>query len=140
MSSRYHRTIYFRDTDAAGVVYFSNVLAICHEAYEASLSAAGITLRSFFSPCEIAFPIVHASIDFLYPLRCGDQIDVYCTPQQTSQSEFEIAYRLVLESSDRPVSRAQTRHVCIATATRTRQDLPPFIIEWLHQWSAPETP
>ena len=49
MSFYYRRIVHFQDTDAAGVVYFVNVLAICHEAYEASLAAFDINLKVFFS-------------------------------------------------------------------------------------------
>ncbi|MBD2021122.1 1,4-dihydroxy-2-naphthoyl-CoA hydrolase, partial [Leptolyngbya sp. FACHB-36] len=42
----YSRTVRFSDTDAAGVVYFASALSICHEAYEASLAAVGVDLRS----------------------------------------------------------------------------------------------
>ena len=48
MPFEYPRTIRFADTDAAGVVYFAQILSICHEAYEASLQASGIELRQFF--------------------------------------------------------------------------------------------
>jgi len=36
MPFTYSRTVHFADTDAAGVVFFANFLAICHEAYEES--------------------------------------------------------------------------------------------------------
>lgn len=60
MAFIYDRTIHFSETDSAGVVYFANILTLCHEAYEASLVASGIELRSFFSSKEIAVPITHA--------------------------------------------------------------------------------
>ena len=74
MSFSYQRIIRFQDTDAAGVVYFANVLAMCHEAYEESLAASGINLKAFFSNSDIAIPIVHASVDFFRPMFCGDKI------------------------------------------------------------------
>ena len=46
MPFEYQRTVHFADTDAAGVVFFANYLAICHEAYEESLGAAGIGLAA----------------------------------------------------------------------------------------------
>jgi 1,4-dihydroxy-2-naphthoyl-CoA hydrolase len=52
----YNRTVRFQDTDAAGVVYFANVLSMCHEAYEASLAASGINLKSFFNNPTVLFP------------------------------------------------------------------------------------
>ena len=38
MPFAYLRTIHFPDTDAAGVVFFPNYFAMCHEAYEEALS------------------------------------------------------------------------------------------------------
>ena len=48
MAFTLRRVIRFQETDAAGVVYFANLLALCHEAYEASLAHAGIALKPFF--------------------------------------------------------------------------------------------
>lgn len=147
MPFSHHRTIHFKDTDAAGVVYFSNVLTICHEAYEASLSAVSIPVKSFFCPAETAFPIVHASVDFFRPLFCGDRVVIDLIPNQTSTHEFEIRYALFLVASDaeqapvqsdRPSSKAYTRHVCIDGVTRRRKDLPAEITQWLHHWNSPE--
>jgi 1,4-dihydroxy-2-naphthoyl-CoA hydrolase len=124
----YARTIRFQDTDAAGVVYFANVLSICHEAYEESLIASGIDARSFFRSGEIAVPIVHASVDFLKPMYCGDLVSIQLTPKQTSDSEFEIRYDV---SCDRLVSKALTRHVCINPQTKTRKALSSELMYWL---------
>jgi len=55
MAFVYQRTIHFPDTDAAGVVFFPNYLAICHEAYEEALAAAGINVRAFFSKIPSSF-------------------------------------------------------------------------------------
>ena len=74
MTFTYTRTVRFKDTDAAGVVYFANVLAMCHEACEESLASSGINLKVFFSNSSVTIPIVHASVDFLRPMFCGDQL------------------------------------------------------------------
>lgn len=131
----YPRTIRFQDTDAAGVVYFSNVLAICHEAYEESLAVAGIKLRLFFSDPAVAIPIAHASVDLFQPMFCGDRQVISLTPKQLSNHKFEISYQIHLEGADRPVGKGYTRHVCIDPLNRTRQELPAIMIEWLHRWS-----
>lgn len=131
-SSIYTRRIYFRDTDAAGVVYFANLLAICHEAYEGALVASGIELRSFFRNSTTAIPIVHASVDFFRPLFCGDAIEVHLKPKLLTPSEFEIAYTILeAESAQRKVAVALTRHVCIDPQQRCRQELPDEIMQWL---------
>lgn len=135
MAFVYQRIVRFQDTDAAGVVYFTNILAICHEAYEASLAASGIDLKQFFSPVGVVIPLTHAEADFFQPLFCGDRLNINLTPLEPNNNEFEVLYTMWnMDKPGRLLSQAKTRHVCIDPATRTRTDLPPEMIDWLHQW------
>ncbi len=135
----YPRTIRFHETDAAGVVYFANVLTLCHEAYEASLAEAGVDIQSFFSQGEMAVPVVHASVDFQKPMFCGDAIAIHLLPQQTDDSTFEVTYHIHAKNSDGPMAKALTRHVCIQTHPRRRLSLTPVLMHWLNQWTASQT-
>jgi len=128
------RTIRFQDTDAAGVVYFANILVICHEAYEESLAASGINLKSFFTNSTVAIPIVHASVDFFRPMFCGDKILIDLTPQYLGSDYFEIAYK-ILTSDQQQVVKAITEHVCINPVTRNRQELSVQMRQWFQQWA-----
>lgn len=130
----YKRTIHFQDTDAAGVVYFANILAMCHEAYEASLNHAEINLKSFFVHPDFAIPIVHASVDFRFPLFCGDQILIRVNPEIIHENSFKIHYEMRLDHSDQLTAEAITKHICINPKTRQRQPLPPGIIHWLEKY------
>ncbi|MEI6330631.1 MAG: thioesterase family protein [Pseudanabaena sp. ELA645] len=130
----YERTINFRDTDAAGVVYFANGLSLCHEAYEASLAASGINLQSFFKGETIAVPITHASIDFFKPMFCGDRIAIALTTEILSSSEFQINYQLFFVEGDKAIAKAITKHTCIDVATRKRCNLYPALLEWLERF------
>ncbi|GAB4469733.1 MAG: thioesterase family protein [Elainellaceae cyanobacterium] len=144
MPFTYSRTVRFRDTDAAGVVYFANVLSMCHEAYEASLAASGINLNAFFCYPRIAIPITHATVDFMRPSFCGDEQKIYVTPKKLKDSEFEIEYEVftvervgkeIPEIQETCVARAFTKHVCIDSAQRARSPLPLEVMKWLSQWS-----
>jgi 1,4-dihydroxy-2-naphthoyl-CoA hydrolase len=128
------RTVRFQDTDAAGVVYFANLLSICHEAYEASLAASGIDLKTFFSSSDVAVPITHTSADFFKPAFCGDRLEIHLTPKQLTEHEFEIRYEIVLEQQAKPIAKALTRHVCIDCRDRQRNDLPTHLTKWLQMW------
>ncbi|MEM8603276.1 MAG: thioesterase family protein [Cyanobacteria bacterium P01_H01_bin.121] len=131
MASPYLRQIHFRDTDAAGVVYFSNLLSICHEAYEVMLQACGIELVHFFSDRQpVAVPIVHAEIDFYQPLFCGDQVSVYSLPELRQSSQFLLSYK-VCHSDLTLVAEAKTHHICIDSSTRQQQPLPTLLSDWL---------
>ena len=129
MAFTYDYTARFRDTDAAGVVYFANVLNICHDAYEASLEASGINLQQFFTKPVVAFPIIHASVDFFRPIFCGDKLAIKLIPQNLGTNKFEINYDVFID--DTVVSKAITRQVCIDAITRRKLDLPKDIMSWL---------
>jgi Predicted thioesterase len=138
MPFTYTRTVHFQDTDAAGVVYFANVLAMCHEAYEASLAASGINLKAFFSNPEVAFPIIHASVDFYRPMFAGDRLMIQLTPKQVTGDEFEIAYQVFLagELGGRSAAKALTKHVCIDAVSRTRKQLSEDLIQWMSKFES----
>ncbi|MEH2137412.1 acyl-CoA thioesterase [Nostoc sp.] len=129
MPFTYNRTVRFQDTDAAGVVYFANVLAICHEAYEESLEASSINLKDFFTNPSVGFPIVHASVDFLRPMFVGDKLLISLIPQKIGVEKFEITYEITV--GEVVVTKAITRHVCIDVSSRNKRELPNEIIQWL---------
>lgn len=140
MAFLYTRTVRFQETDAAGVVFFANTLTACHEAYEASLMAAGVDVRLLFGGAAaggraIALPIVHAEADYLRPAHCGDRHEIELTPTLQSEHAFVIEYvTFEGEHRDKPVSRALTRHFCIETKSRQRHPLPSDILDWINQW------
>lgn len=122
-------TVHFADTDAAGVVYFANVLRICHQAYEQSLLEFGFDLKTFFQNTSAAIPIIHAEVDFFRPLYCGDELLINVCPQLLNQKTFEINYQLSKDSTICCV--AKTKHISINPATRKTQFLPEKIIKWI---------
>ena len=133
MTSNYSRRVYLSDTDAAGVVYFAKGLEICHQAYEESLAAAGISLKQMLQDKTIALPIIRAEIDFMRPLFCGDEIQVNLNASSISSNEFAIAYQIRhVDNLERVLVKAQTWHVCIDPQIRTRTDLPSSILKWLN--------
>lgn len=136
VNNLYHRVIRFHETDAAGVVYFANILTLCHEAYEASLAATGIDVRLFFGGGDLAVPVVHGSVDFRRPLHCGDQVAIALTPRQLDDSTFEISYCLT-NAAQKTVATALTRHVCIDSASRQRQPFSLELARWLSANPAP---
>ena len=129
MGFTYSYDVRFRDTDAAGVVYFANILNICHEAYESSLADSDIDIKEFFTKPIVAFPIVHADVDFFRPIFCGDRLAIKMIAQKLGNDKFEINYEIFAQNI--LTSKANTKHVCIDGTTRKRADLPGYIISWL---------
>jgi 1,4-dihydroxy-2-naphthoyl-CoA hydrolase len=142
MSFSYEYTVQFRDTDAAGVVYFASILSICHIAYEAALIRSGIDLKSFVSDPDFGVPIYHVSADFFKPLFCGDRITIDLIPCQIDNYRFEIKYQIFstedVESDldNRSISAtAITKHVTIDPQMRKRRELPEQLVKWILQWT-----
>ncbi|NJM64338.1 MAG: 1,4-dihydroxy-2-naphthoyl-CoA hydrolase [Acaryochloris sp. RU_4_1] len=132
----YTRTIRLQDTDAAGVIYFTSALNICHEAFEDSLIASGIDIRTFFSNPDTAMPIVHTNIDFLKPCFCGDQLVLHLSTHQLAEDEFEVRYNITaVNKSERLIGQATLRHICINPINRQRHPLPEELVTWLQRWS-----
>lgn len=132
----YTRTVRLQDTDAAGVVYFTSALDICHEAFEDSLMGSGVDIRTFFSNPDTATPIIHADIDFLKPSFCGDQLTLQLSTHQLAEDEFEVRYNITaVNKGERLIAKATIRHVCINPINRQRQPLPEELVTWIQRWS-----
>jgi 1,4-dihydroxy-2-naphthoyl-CoA hydrolase len=147
MSFSYEYIVQFRDTDAAGVVYFASILSICHVAYEASLIQSGIDLKVFVNNPEFAVPIFYVSADFLKPLYCGDRVAIELTPKQLDNCRFEVSYEIGTIDRQLLVSKtsattdknsvfatAISRHVVLNPQTRKKTELSGSIANWLTKW------
>jgi 1,4-dihydroxy-2-naphthoyl-CoA hydrolase len=130
--------VQLRDTDAAGVLYFANLLAICHGAYEASLEAWGIDLSAFVTNPPIALPITKTSAEFRRPIYCGDRLTIHLIPKRQSESGFVVDYE-VYGAMDLLLGKAQTEHVAVLVAQRQRVDLPEPIAAWLASFESPQS-
>jgi 1,4-dihydroxy-2-naphthoyl-CoA hydrolase len=132
MSFTYLRTIHFPDTDAAGVVFFPNYLAICHEAYEEALAASGVPVRTFFSSAGVIVPVSKSTADYLRPLYCGDRVSVSVKPELLTPDTYAIEYEIVrLGKPDKLSGHVKTWHVCIDPQTRQRVGLPEALESWV---------
>ena len=132
MPFNYNRTVHFADTDAAGVVFFANYLAICHEAYEEALSASGIELKAFFADNGIVIPVARSDAEYLRPISCGDKLRVSVRPRSLSEHSYEIRFEITrLGPPDKSAARIRTEHVCIDSASRARRALPGPLSAWI---------
>ena len=132
MAFRYDRTIRLADTDAAGMVFFARTLALCHEAYEASLAAAGINLNDFLGGTGIVVPIARSEAEYLRPLRCGDRVRVSVAPELISEQAFAIRFEVVKPGPPEKVAaRVRTEHICTSPARRQRAAIPATLVAWV---------
>lgn len=132
MAFSYLRTVRFGDTDAAGVVFFANYLAFCHEAYEESLAAAGIPLGAFFRDTGVVVPIAKSEAEYLRPLGPGDKLRVTVAPEPLSDNSFAVRYEIFrLGAVEKLAARLRTEHVATSPAKRSRVPLPAALAAWV---------
>ncbi len=130
MPFRCDRRVFLGDTDSAGVVYFAEVLRLCHEVYELSLAEFGVDLQEFFRSPNWAIPITYAEIAFFQPIYAGDKLSISLSGQKLTPASFELQY-VLCKGAQQLVSRAQTKHTCICPQTRHKIPLPEPIDRWL---------
>ena len=104
----YQTTIRLHQTDAAGVVFFSNLFVIAHDAYESFLEFH-LPLNAILSDGVYIIPIVHAEADYLLPLALSEKIGVELCLEQTGSSSFDLGY-VIKNSKMETVARLKTIH------------------------------
>lgn len=125
------RTITLRQTDAAGVLFFAEQLALVHDVEEELFASVGFPIGTVLREHPFALPIVHAETDFLAPLVVGDVVRVALTIEHVGASSFVVGHLVTKDGRDAPVGTGKIVHVCIDKATRQKTPLPSTLTERL---------
>ena len=108
----YPVTVRLHHTDAAGVIFYSRLLELAHEAYEALLEHAGLALARILAQGEVRLPVVAVEAEFARPIRVGDRLQVALTMTRRGDHSYQVAYRF-RDSAGTEMARATTRHVAL---------------------------
>ena len=76
---RFALTVYFEDTDTAGIVYYANYLKFMERARSDMLRAVGIDQRAAKEAGEGVYAVAEVNIRYLRPARLGDDLLVVST-------------------------------------------------------------
>ena len=72
-------TVYFEDTDTAGVVYYANYLKFMERARSDMIRAAGVDQNEVLRSGGGAYHVAECNIRYLKPARLGDDLVVLST-------------------------------------------------------------
>ena len=92
---RFALTVYFEDTDTAGVVYYANYLKFMERARSDMLRAVGIDQQEMLSGDGSAYYVAHVDIRYRKPARLGDELRVVSTVEQVRASSVRIQQRVM---------------------------------------------
>lgn len=88
-------TVYFEDTDTAGVVYYANYLKFMERARSDMIRAAGIDQRSVLEAGNGAYYVAEATIRYRRPARLGDDLAVISTIEDIRAASVVIQQRVI---------------------------------------------
>ncbi len=103
------RIVRLSETDATGIVYFTNIFKYACELFEEYLLKRKITHL---------FPLVDARSSFSSPLRAGDEIVVEMEQLELGNSSLKASYRIT--TSDRLVAEVVLTHVALSRETEEK--------------------
>ena len=92
---RFALTVYFEDTDTAGVVYYANYLKFMERARSDMLRAVGIDQNAMLGGDGSAYFVVHVDIRYRRPARLGEDLRVVSTVEQVRASSVDIHQRVM---------------------------------------------
>ena len=128
----YQHKIKLHETDAAGLIFFSQQLKIVHDAYESLLEVMGFGFAELLRNKDYFLPIVHIESDYKAPVFVGDLIEIQVTMDNVGKSSFTFAYNL-LDTQQKTVGTAKTVHVTMDKKTQKKIPLPSDLREKVEQ-------
>lgn len=107
---RMKRRVQFYETDAAGIVHFSNYFRFIEEAEHAMWREAGLSIAEAHS--DIGWPRVAVSFDYYKPLRFEDEFEILIRIKEIS--EKRITYTCTLSLAGVRVAVGSMTVACVS--------------------------
>jgi acyl-CoA thioester hydrolase len=88
-------TVYFEDTDTAGVVYYANYFKFMERARSDMLRAVGVDQRQVLEAGAGAYYVAEANIQYVRSARLGDDLVVVSTVEEVRAASVLIQQRVI---------------------------------------------
>ncbi len=92
---RFALTVYFEDTDTAGVVYYANYLKYMERARSDMIRAAGVDQVAMHHDGGGVYAVAELAIRYLAPARLGDDLVVVSTVEAVRAASVLIHQRVM---------------------------------------------
>lgn len=119
----YQHKIKLHETDAAGLLFFSQQFKFVHDAYEALLESIGFGFAKLIRDKDYFLPIVHAEADFKAPVFVDDVIEIQVVVDNIGNTSFTFAYQ-IFNAKKELVGTAKTVHVTMNKAASKKIPIP----------------
>ena len=119
----FRTTVKLHDTDAAGILFFSNQFKMVHDAFEAFLEAINYPISCFLYDSDFSLPIVHAESDYLAPLNLGNSISIDLKIEKIGETSFTLCYD-IFNKEKKLTGKVKTVHVSVDKKNGDKVKLP----------------
>ncbi len=116
------KIIRLSETDATGVIYFTNLFKFATEALEEFFETKGINLFKMIQSGDYLFPIVFAKSTYLAPIFLSDEITLTLSLIKMGTSSIEI--QTDISKAISLVGRVEIVHVVTSKTTMKKMPIP----------------
>ena len=82
--------IYYEDTDAGGVVYYSNYLKFLERARTEMLESVGLSNIKLLEEHRTLIIVKSCNIEYIAPAKLEDKIQIYSSIETLNKASFEL--------------------------------------------------
>ena len=123
--------VYYEDTDAGGVVYYSNYLKYFERGRTEYLRDRGCAVGEM-ARRGFVFPVVHLEIDYRAPALHDDLLRVETTVLEIRKSSFTFAQQVLRANDGKLLVEGKVILACVGQGMKPRR-LPEEIIQALKE-------
>lgn len=105
------RRVEFGETDAAGIMHFSNFFRFMETAEHAFFRSLGFSIHPREQDGAVGWPRVQASCEYRKPLRFEDEVEIHL--RVLEKRERVLRYEFVFRKSGEEAARGQLTVACV---------------------------
>ncbi len=103
--------IYYEDTDAGGVVYYSNYLKFLERARTEMLDSVGLSNNKLLEEHRTLIIVKSCNIEYNFPARLEDKIQIYSSIETVNKASFDIIQ--YIKKDDNLITKAKLKLVTV---------------------------
>src|SRR5450830_659473 len=117
-------------TDAANMIFYSNLFNLAYECYEEFLENSNFSVSKIINDGKLLIPVVHAEADYIKPMRLGDKIEIQMALNSAGKSSYKLDYDFYNAFMEK-VAHAKTIHVLVGMGDYKPAKIPEKFLECL---------
>ena len=103
--------IYYEDTDAGGVVYYSNYLKFLERARTEMLESIGLSNKKLLEEHKTLIIVKSCNIEYIAPSRLEDKIQIYSSLETLNKASFDVIQNI--KKNDNLIVKAKVKLVTV---------------------------